>query len=138
MFYKKGILKNFVKSIGEHLCLRSATLLKKRLWHRCFPVNFAKFLRKFFYRTPPNNTIPIIRTHPSCNFDALNSLRLIFFTSLHVGPGLNYYHRPLTHRTMNRLYHGTITRTGITCKKFPCYMCDSACTGFIVKKAKIF
>ena len=21
------------------------TLLKKRLWHRCFPVNFAKFLR---------------------------------------------------------------------------------------------
>ena len=25
--------------------LRSATLLKKRLWHRCFPVIFAKFLR---------------------------------------------------------------------------------------------
>ena len=39
----------------KHLCqsiffnkvagLRSATLLKKKLWHRCFPVNFAKFLR---------------------------------------------------------------------------------------------
>ena len=26
----------------------SATLLKKRLWHRCFPVNFAKFLRTLF------------------------------------------------------------------------------------------
>ena len=25
--------------------LRPATLLKKRIWHRCFPVNFAKFLR---------------------------------------------------------------------------------------------
>ena len=25
--------------------LRPATLLKKRLWHRCFPVNFANFLR---------------------------------------------------------------------------------------------
>ena len=25
--------------------LRPATLLKKRLWHRCFLVNFAKFLR---------------------------------------------------------------------------------------------
>ena len=25
-----------------------ATLLKKRLWHRCFPVNFAKFLRTTF------------------------------------------------------------------------------------------
>ena len=24
--------------------LRPATLLKKRLWYRCFPVNFAKFL----------------------------------------------------------------------------------------------
>ena len=28
--------------------LRSATLLKKRPWHRCFPVNFAKFLRTPF------------------------------------------------------------------------------------------
>ena len=26
-----------------------ATLLKKRLWHRCFPVNFAKFLRTPFF-----------------------------------------------------------------------------------------
>ena len=25
---------------------------KKRLRHRCFPVNFAKFLRHLFYRTP--------------------------------------------------------------------------------------
>ena len=25
--------------------LRPATLIKKRLWHRCFPLNFAKFLR---------------------------------------------------------------------------------------------
>ena len=28
--------------------MRPATLLKKRLWHECFPVNFAKFLRKPF------------------------------------------------------------------------------------------
>ena len=28
--------------------LRPATLLKKRLWRRCFPVNFAKFLRTPF------------------------------------------------------------------------------------------
>ena len=43
----------------KHLCqslffnkvagLRSATLFKKRLWHKCFPVNFAKFLRTFFF-----------------------------------------------------------------------------------------
>ena len=30
--------------------LRPATLLKKSLWHRCFPVNFAKFLRKPFFK----------------------------------------------------------------------------------------
>ena len=52
---KKDVLKNFGKSTGKHLChglffnkvaaLRSATLLKKRLWHRCFSVNLAKFLR---------------------------------------------------------------------------------------------
>ena len=28
--------------------LRPATLFKKRLWHSCFPVNFAKFLRTPF------------------------------------------------------------------------------------------
>ena len=35
------------------LIFRPGTLLKKRLWHRCFPVNYVKFLRaSFFYRTP--------------------------------------------------------------------------------------
>ena len=33
--------------------------------------------------------------------------------------------------------HGTIKRTGITCKIIPCYRRDSACRWFIVKKAKI-
>ena len=51
---KKGVLKNFTKFTGRHLCkrlffnkvagLRPATLLKKRFWHRYFPVNFVKFL----------------------------------------------------------------------------------------------
>ena len=31
----------------KHL-LAPATFKKKRLWHRCFPVNFTKFLRKPF------------------------------------------------------------------------------------------
>ena len=66
-----GILKNVTKFTGKHLCqnlffnkaagylcqslffnkiagLTPATLLKKRLWHRCFPVNFVKFLRTPF------------------------------------------------------------------------------------------
>ena len=32
---------------------QSATLLKKRFCSRCFPVNFAKFPRTPFFRTPP-------------------------------------------------------------------------------------
>ena len=57
---KKGVLINFAKFTGKHLSqsfffnksadLRSATLLKKRLWHRCFPVNFAKFIRTPFFK----------------------------------------------------------------------------------------
>ena len=31
--------------------MRPATLLKKRLWPRCFPVNFGKFLRTYFLQT---------------------------------------------------------------------------------------
>ena len=55
----KGVLRNFAKFTGKHLCqglffnqvvdLRPTTLLKKRLWHRYFPVNFAKFLKKPFF-----------------------------------------------------------------------------------------
>ena len=32
--------------------LRPPALLKKKLRHRCFPVNFVKFRRTLFYRTP--------------------------------------------------------------------------------------
>ena len=55
---RKGVLRNFAKFRGKHLCQilffnkvadpEPATLLKKRLWHRCFPMNFAKFLRAPF------------------------------------------------------------------------------------------
>ena len=51
---KKCVLRNFAKFIGKHLYqglffnkvagLRPANLLKKKLWHKCFPVNFEKFL----------------------------------------------------------------------------------------------
>ena len=60
---KKSVLRNFLKCTGKHLWqslffnkvahLRPATSLKKRLWHRCFPVKFAKLLRTpLFYRAP--------------------------------------------------------------------------------------
>ena len=59
VFSKKGVLKNSTKFTGKHLWqslffnkvagLRPATLLKKILWHWCFPVDFTKFLRTPFY-----------------------------------------------------------------------------------------
>ena len=49
---KKGVLRSFPKYTGKHLCqslcLRPETLSKKRLWHKCFSVNFATFLRTSF------------------------------------------------------------------------------------------
>ena len=55
LFCKKGVLGSFTKFTGKHLSqsvffksLRPGTLLKKRLWHRCFPVNFVTFLRTPF------------------------------------------------------------------------------------------
>ena len=53
VFCEKNVLGNFAKFIGKHLCqsLFFITLLKKILWHKCFPVNFAKFLRTHFQNT---------------------------------------------------------------------------------------
>ena len=68
VFCKKDVLRNFIKFTGKHLCyslffnkvagqslffnkvagLRPAVWLKRRLWHRCFSVNFSKFLRILF------------------------------------------------------------------------------------------
>ena len=60
VFCKKGALTNFAKFTGNHLFkslffnkvagLRPAILLKKRLWYRCVPVNFVKFLRAPFLK----------------------------------------------------------------------------------------
>ena len=60
LFCKKGILKDVAKFIhrktpvpgslfNKVAGLRSATLLKKRLWDGCFLVNFAKFLGTPFF-----------------------------------------------------------------------------------------
>ena len=50
---EKAVPENFAKFTGKYLCqclflnkvagLMRATLFKKRLWHRCFPVDFTKF-----------------------------------------------------------------------------------------------
>ena len=68
VYIKKSFLKNFAKFTGKHLCQRlflnnvaglsPATLLRKRLWHRWFPVPersgyFSRFSKKGKERPPP-------------------------------------------------------------------------------------
>ena len=50
VFYKKTVHKNFAVFTRKHLCLSVSGLedwnfTKKRLQHKCFPENTAKFLR---------------------------------------------------------------------------------------------
>ena len=70
---RKGVLRSFLKFTGKHLCksllfnkvagLRPATLLKKKLWHRCFPMNFAKFLRTPFLRNTSGRLLLYLTFH---------------------------------------------------------------------------
>ena len=79
---RKGALRNFAKFTGKHLCQslffnkitapRPATSLKKRLWLKCFPVNFAKFLRTSLFiehlRTTASTKISILLVHERNQF----------------------------------------------------------------------
>ena len=63
---KKGVLRNFENS-QKSTCARvsfliklQAFFLKKRLWHRCFSVNFAKFLRTPFLTEYLRWLLPIV------------------------------------------------------------------------------
>ena len=60
VFCKKGVLRNLAKFTRKHLCQSlffnkgPDTLLKKRLWCMCFPVNFCQISKNTFsYRAPP-------------------------------------------------------------------------------------
>ena len=67
---KKGVHRNSTKFTGKHLRqslffnkvagLWCATLLKKKLWHMCFPVNFVKFLRTLFLQSTSGRLLLII------------------------------------------------------------------------------
>ena len=85
MFCKKGVVRNFAKFTGKHLCqslffnIVAATILKKRLWHRCFPVNSAKFLRTTFLKnTSGRLLLDLLRVH---NFPRNNICITMLFLS---------------------------------------------------------
>ena len=83
-----SVKKVFSKFTGEHLCrslffdkvlqgthfthfTRPVTLLKKRYWHRCFPVNFAKFLRTLFLYNTSGGCFWNVQSSPMILFSFL-------------------------------------------------------------------
>ena len=72
VYWKKGVLRNFTKFTGKYLCQSiflntnaglssEAFLFKKRLWRRCFPLNFMKFLRTPFLQNTSGGCFCICR-----------------------------------------------------------------------------
>ena len=82
----KSVLKNFVKFTGKHLYQnlpRPATLLKKGLWNRCFPVNFTKFLRTpFLQNTSRRLLLDLIRIRFYINWIRPRICRDFYFNKL--------------------------------------------------------
>ena len=56
----RGVLYEKVFLEISRSCLRPATLLKKRLWHKCFPVNFVKFLRRSFLQSTSGGVVLLV------------------------------------------------------------------------------
>ena len=62
---KKGVLRSFTKFAGKYVC-QSLFLIKVqalacniiRLWQRCFPVNFTKFLTTLFLQNTSGRLFP--------------------------------------------------------------------------------
>ena len=88
MFFKIGILKNFVIFTGKHLCwslflIKLTQKTSKKLKHRCFLVNIAEFLRTLFLRTPPVAASAVLKKFVDSqeNIGGGGSIHLYFFTN---------------------------------------------------------
>ena len=82
VFCKKGVLKNLAKFTAKHLCWSLFFILKKRLQHRCFPVNFAKFLRTLFTEHLRWQLLHIDKLNKKCQFHVLILLFYKIITSI--------------------------------------------------------
>ena len=82
-----GVLKNFAKFTGKHLChsiflnkvtgLRLATLLKKETLTQMFSCAFCEiFKNAFFYRTPLVAASEELMNDPGCSQQQLQKQRL--------------------------------------------------------------
>ena len=77
---KKGVLK-ISQNSQENTCpgLRPATLLTKKIWHKCFLVNFEKCLRTPFLQNTSGRLLPFCGHWLTCSRLNGNSHRRLFF-----------------------------------------------------------
>ena len=99
---KKGVARNFTKFTGKHLCqsiffnkvanLRPATLLNMRLWHKCFPVNFMKFIRTPFLQNTSGRLLLFLLLSRLLIFIFAKYSLLVFLKGLtHFRPMVHFY-----------------------------------------------
>ena len=111
VFYKKAVLKNFAIFTVKHLrwsllfagCLQH-NFIKKRLQHRCFPVNIAKYLRTPFLKKicerllldwsfPEGPLQDFFQKHHIDSLETTHTFILFnsFFTNIHILSGTARY-----------------------------------------------
>ena len=57
----KKVFFKISQNSQENICAKVSFILKKRLWHRCFPVNFAKVLRTPFLQNTSGQLLLFIQ-----------------------------------------------------------------------------
>ena len=92
MFYKIDVLKNFAQFTGQHLCCshflkkghrqEAYNFILKRLQHRYFPVNVAKFLRTPFFTEHLCVTASVVGTKGMSTPSQEETLELAMFNDV--------------------------------------------------------
>ena len=101
---RKSVFRNFAKFTGKHLCqnlffnkvlgLRRKTLLKKKNWRRCFPVNFETFLRTPFLQNTSGQEL--LHTYWLIHFNInFKDVSLVITVIIHHSP-VWIFHQKLT------------------------------------------
>ena len=87
---KEGVLRKvFAKCTGKHLCQRLYfnKVRGLRLWHKCLPLNFAKFLRTAFLQNTYGRLILILafqKQPPEVFYEKRCSWKFAKFTEKHL------------------------------------------------------
>ena len=87
---------------------RPATLLKKRLWHKCFPVNFARFLRTPFLQSTSGRLLLSVNKFSKLSIKVASAFREIAVKLLQIT-------LPFSH---NQTVISFPTKWGINSKRF--------------------